>query len=67
MSYKNTQTMMSGYRMVDSKNPKGHKISMSGIQGTKALRHKDLDLVTYIGNSDIGLKPLIRNNFSIAT
>lgn len=67
MSYENTQTMMSGYRIVDTNSPKGHEISMSGIQRT-TLNHQDVDLVIYIAISDIGLKNLmIRNSFSMAT
>lgn len=67
MTCENTQTMMSGYIMVDSRSPKGHKIGASGIQGTK-LSHQDLDLATYIDNSDTGLEHLmIRSNFSTAT
>lgn len=66
MSYENTQTMMSGYRMLDTKSPKGHKISMTGIQGIK-LSHQDLELATYTDKSDADLKHLmIRNNFSMA-
>lgn len=58
---------MSGYIMVDTRSPKGHKIGVSGIQGTK-LSHQDLDLATYIDNSDRGLEHLtIRSNFSTAT
>ena len=58
---------MFGYRMVDTKSPKGHKISRSGIQATK-FSPQDLDLATCTDNSDIGLKHLmIRNNFSMAT
>lgn len=49
------------------KSSKGHKISLSGIQGIK-LSHRDLELATYIDKSDSDLKYLmIRNIFSMAT
>lgn len=43
------------------RSPKGHKISVSGIQGVK-LSHQDLELATYIDKSDADLKYLVKRN-----
>lgn len=57
---------MSSYRMVDTNSPKGHKTTMSSIQGTLPS-HQDLDLAIYIDNSNTGFKHfVIRNHFSMA-
>lgn len=43
------------------RSPKGHKISVSGIQGIK-ISHQDLELATYIDKSDADLKYLVKRN-----